>query len=46
MTRFESVEAPSVGGTIGADVLKTGNAIIDYGGKYSLLILNLKRNGK
>tara|TARA_B110001469_G_C9562123_1_gene278839 strand:- start:579 stop:938 length:360 start_codon:yes stop_codon:yes gene_type:complete len=26
---FESVEAPAVDGIIGADVLKTGNAIID-----------------
>ena len=34
---FESVEAPAVDGIIGADVLKNGNAIIDYEKKYLYL---------
>ena len=34
---FESVEAPAVDGIIGADVLKTGNAIIDYEKNYLYL---------
>ena len=34
---FESVEAPAVDGIIGTDVLKTGNAIIDYEKNYLYL---------
>jgi hypothetical protein len=34
---FESIKSPSVDGIIGADVLKTGNAIIDYEKKYLYL---------
>ncbi|MDA9002371.1 retroviral-like aspartic protease family protein [Flavobacteriaceae bacterium] len=34
---FESVEAPAVDGIIGADILKNGNAVIDYEKKYLYL---------
>ena len=34
---FESLKAPAVDGIIGADILKTGNAIIDYEKKYLYL---------
>ena len=34
---FESLKSPSVDGIIGADLFKTGNAIIDYEKKYLYL---------
>ena len=34
---FESLKASAVDGIIGADILKTGNAIIDYEKKYLYL---------